>query len=336
MKMALQLYTKEKMPLQIVTEWGLLVPGRSPTPSEGRAQVYSRVGPSSQQRIKAFDNGTTLQFGPLDLVDEIRDGDPFFEQVRAIDNAVHNITLVSARHDGEDPENERAFINFRGDYLPVQQLARVYMNGHHYYQCPSKYASINTTLSVYSHSYGQPKKGAAHPADVDTRFGILTRPDPVQLATSHAKDAKQRKDSQTHGRDTAGLRGEVVLRNSMQPTRAASHGRHHGNTGIGGHSAGHNRGGRRGGALGPRGPHHVVGQKMQAYHNQQTPGLLPAVPHQQHAEMNMQMVLHHHHQQQQQQPHLPAFHGGMYTPVSFLFDSLLVATSSTNASNEYI
>lgn len=47
-----------------VESWGLLVPGRSPIPSEGFAMTYRRVGPAQQQAVRAFDNGTSLQFGP--------------------------------------------------------------------------------------------------------------------------------------------------------------------------------------------------------------------------------------------------------------------------------
>lgn len=62
--------------------WGLGVPGRPSTPSEGFAQVkcynplgvteltlanqaYHRVGPAATQRTRKFDNGTCLSFGPL-------------------------------------------------------------------------------------------------------------------------------------------------------------------------------------------------------------------------------------------------------------------------------
>lgn len=61
--------------------WGLSIPGRPPTPSEGRAQVstaashgsmheltklqhYTRYGNIGQQMVRSWTNGTTMQFGP--------------------------------------------------------------------------------------------------------------------------------------------------------------------------------------------------------------------------------------------------------------------------------
>jgi hypothetical protein len=50
--------------IQQVTRWGLMLPPRPPTPSEGSGQAYIRTGNLNQQAIRTFDNGTTLQFGP--------------------------------------------------------------------------------------------------------------------------------------------------------------------------------------------------------------------------------------------------------------------------------
>jgi hypothetical protein len=68
-------------PISNNLSWGLTVPGRPLTPSEGFAQVsnnsrpsmtkltygvqaYQRVGPVGTQKTKKFDNGTCLTFGP--------------------------------------------------------------------------------------------------------------------------------------------------------------------------------------------------------------------------------------------------------------------------------
>ncbi|ATZ58821.1 hypothetical protein BCIN_16g04940 [Botrytis cinerea B05.10] len=44
--------------------WGLLVQGRPATPSEGRAQQYTRIGSKDTQSLITHNNGTCLEFGP--------------------------------------------------------------------------------------------------------------------------------------------------------------------------------------------------------------------------------------------------------------------------------
>ena len=185
-----------------------------------------------------------------------------------IDNALNNITILRGRHDGEGGAADRPFERFRGEHLAEEQLARVRIDDFYYIQTPSKFAQITTTLSIFSHALGQPKKGAAHPAEVDTRFGILTRPDPVQHTTSHTRDIRQRGQQQSSNvRDTS-LRVQVIRRNNLRgrgctmqrPTQM--HGNHHahgnnpksnnftnrgrGNYGRGNHVQGSNRGNQRG------------------------------------------------------------------------------------------
>ena len=133
-----------------------------------------------------------------------------------IDNALNNITIVRGRHDGEGGETDRPFERFRGEHLAKEQLARVKIDEFFYVQTPSKFAQITSTLSVYSHTLGQPKKGAAYPAEVDTRFGILSKPDVIQHTATQSRDARQRSHLHSNNvRDTS-LRVQVIRRNNLQ------------------------------------------------------------------------------------------------------------------------
>jgi len=136
---------------------------------------------------------------------------------------LNNITIVRGRHDGEGGSNNRAFERFRGEHLAEDQLARVKIDEFFYLQAPSKFAQITTTLSVYSHTLGQPKKGASHPAEVDTRYGVQPRPDPVQLAASHGRGARQRSQQQYRNVRDNSLRVQVVRRNNLHNNGGSMH-----------------------------------------------------------------------------------------------------------------
>ncbi|TVY86900.1 hypothetical protein LAWI1_G007981 [Lachnellula willkommii] len=78
--------------------WGVTVPGRPSTPSEGAAYQYSRVGPRQSQRLFSFENCTCLEYGPDDPVDEFEVSHPFANQVAIIDKAIRDIKAVRDRY----------------------------------------------------------------------------------------------------------------------------------------------------------------------------------------------------------------------------------------------
>ncbi|KAH8682975.1 hypothetical protein BGZ60DRAFT_524318 [Tricladium varicosporioides] len=79
--------------------WGLRVPGRPETPSEGAAQQYARVGRKEEQRLFSFENGTCLEFGPNDPIDEFDlDHHPFCNQVALVDKAIRDVKAVRDRY----------------------------------------------------------------------------------------------------------------------------------------------------------------------------------------------------------------------------------------------
>ncbi|CAG8959643.1 hypothetical protein HYFRA_00001546, partial [Hymenoscyphus fraxineus] len=150
-------------------QWGLKVPGRPPTPSEGAAQLYNRVGPRDEQKILAFDNGTCLTFGPMDRVDEWDlDVHPFVDQVAQIDKAIHEVKTVRDRYNGSE-EGDNAFSNFRSTPAPANLVTEVTLSGVTYKQVPSKYATLTDMVSVFSKA----KKDENH---ADTRYGTTGRP----------------------------------------------------------------------------------------------------------------------------------------------------------------
>ncbi|KAH8600830.1 hypothetical protein B0O99DRAFT_681694 [Bisporella sp. PMI_857] len=185
----------------LVSDWGVIVPGRPPTPCEGRAQQYFRVGLEEQQMVKTFENGTTIQFGPMDMVDEVQAGQPFFEQIRHIDNTVKNVLLTRMRHEGDGTVNEKKFDAWRTRELPLFNQSMVQIDGQVYSQTPSKFACVSNTLSIYSHSYGQPKPGAAYPKDADTRYGVVTRADALEISAYHGHDRPKKPKGLKQARD---------------------------------------------------------------------------------------------------------------------------------------
>ncbi|KAH6715154.1 hypothetical protein BKA61DRAFT_655458 [Leptodontidium sp. MPI-SDFR-AT-0119] len=156
--------------------WGLMGDARPPTPSEGRAQYYHRVGPADQQNTRTYPNGTSLTFGPNDLIAEPA-GAAFDSQFNEINQAVRDLQLSN----GQGPVNRNtpagnnvAYSNFRIHRIDPSNLQQVrYPDGSMYRVVPSQYASVEVIPHVRSlvrHLSERP--GEAYTGDsTDTRFG---------------------------------------------------------------------------------------------------------------------------------------------------------------------
>ncbi|CZT50182.1 uncharacterized protein RSE6_11122 [Rhynchosporium secalis] len=158
--------------------WGLMGDNRPPTPSEGRAQIYQRVGPTEQQRTRSYDNGTSLTFGPNDLLAEPIPGGSFDQQFLEINAAVRDLQVNNAQGalsaNTIPAGNNAVHADFRMHFPPPQQLrAAQYPDGTVYNVVPSRMASVEVLPHVRSlvrHMSDAP--GEAHPGDtVDTRHG---------------------------------------------------------------------------------------------------------------------------------------------------------------------
>ncbi|KAE9374220.1 hypothetical protein N431DRAFT_481485 [Stipitochalara longipes BDJ] len=174
--------------------WGLSVPGRPNTPSEGFAQAYHRFGPAASQKTRKFDNGTCLTFGPNDPVDEFDAdaGHPFLNQIALVDKAFRDIKVTRQRYEGEsrvqtrmNAEEEQGgdansedtmipdpFDDFRTQTLDPATLSKVTLKSGTYTQVPSRFATTSNLISVYSVANKSDVPGALHMgSSVDTRFG---------------------------------------------------------------------------------------------------------------------------------------------------------------------
>ncbi|KAF7898004.1 uncharacterized protein EAF01_008970 [Botrytis porri] len=154
--------------------WGLLVQGRPATPSEGRAQQYTRIGSKDTQSLITHNNGTCLEFGPWDLVDEFDASKPFYQQILLIDTTIRDIRSVRIRHNDTVGDDVDVFKGFRTIPYTGERHQHVYPNGETYEQVPSYYASVANTPSMYSTTNKSDVIGEAHPGlSSDTRFGVL-------------------------------------------------------------------------------------------------------------------------------------------------------------------
>ncbi|KAG0648247.1 hypothetical protein D0Z07_5387 [Hyphodiscus hymeniophilus] len=201
------------MAMKTSKSWGLVVPGRPPTPSEGHAQIYARVGPAGTQRLVAFDNGTCLSFGPDDLVDEFTPYDAFAEQVAMVDKAVRDCQSVTQRYAPTGDDENRAYDSFRTQALDFSKIVRVLQPYGVHYQIPSKFASVSTVIPVYAQRRKNDIPGTAHPgSSVDTRFGITANPthtdykvmrretDRDRVLGVRERDEEERQNNQSSGR----------------------------------------------------------------------------------------------------------------------------------------
>ncbi|KAG4427698.1 hypothetical protein IFR05_016820 [Cadophora sp. M221] len=156
--------------------WGLMGDSRPPTPSEGRAQYYHRVGPADQQQTRTYPNGTSLTFGPNDLIAEPA-GASFDRQFNEINQAVRDLQLSNGQgpvSNTTQAGNNAAYSNFRIHRIDPSNLQQVrYPDGNMYCVIPSQYASVEVIPHVRSlvrHLSERP--GEAHTGDsTDTRFG---------------------------------------------------------------------------------------------------------------------------------------------------------------------
>ncbi|KAM0172588.1 hypothetical protein ACHAPF_007324 [Botrytis cinerea] len=183
--------------------WGLLVQGRPATPSEGRAQQYTRIGSKDTQSLITHNNGTCLEFGPWDLVDEFDATKPFYQQILLIDTTIKDIQSVRFRHNDTVGDDIDVFKGFRTIPYTGERHQHVYPNGETYVQVPSYYASVANTPSMYSTSNKSDVIGEAHPGlSSDTRFGVLV---PSQDRTvgrgggSHRGGSDRGRGNQHHG-----------------------------------------------------------------------------------------------------------------------------------------
>ncbi|KAG9235285.1 hypothetical protein BJ875DRAFT_440477 [Amylocarpus encephaloides] len=164
-------------------DWGLKVPGRPPTPSEGAAQQYYRFGAANQQDILSFDNGTCLEFGPMDQVDEwILGYHPFSEQVALIDKSISDILVVRDRYPN-GIATQGPFANFRTIRAPTSMITYRNTDSGIYAQVPSKHRSVTEMISVYSPVAKVDAIGQALPAEgrTDSRYGTTGRPPPEAI-----------------------------------------------------------------------------------------------------------------------------------------------------------
>ncbi|KAF8849905.1 hypothetical protein BDZ45DRAFT_697187 [Acephala macrosclerotiorum] len=182
------------MPGNSSQPWGLILPGRAATPSEGAAQTYQRVGPHGTQKTRTFDNGTCLTFGPQgkDLVDEFNLYEhPFSDQIVLIDNTVRDCRAERIRYERSGMASFREdkgevvfpkddpFNNFRQSQLPFEPMnaPKVQIESGTYIQVPSIHASCSSLRSVYSTQNKADIKGDSHWSyGSDTRFGVTCKP----------------------------------------------------------------------------------------------------------------------------------------------------------------
>ncbi|KAE8450148.1 hypothetical protein EG329_006929 [Mollisiaceae sp. DMI_Dod_QoI] len=192
------------MPGNSSQPWGLIVPCRPATPSEGAAQMYHRVGPPGTQKTRTFENGTCLTFGPMDPVDEFNlYAHPFSNQVVLVDTVIRDCRAARSRYEGsgmaflrqgnDEGDDEGSddyqmlakndpFNRFRQTRLPGQQslppdgLQVVYLESGNYFQVPSIYGSCANLISLYSTPNKGDLRGLAHtgPGN-DSRFGIVVK-----------------------------------------------------------------------------------------------------------------------------------------------------------------
>ncbi|THV53431.1 hypothetical protein BGAL_0051g00280 [Botrytis galanthina] len=183
--------------------WGLLVQGRPATPSEGRAQQYTRIGSKDTQSLITHNNGTCLEFGPWDLVDEFDATKPFYQQILLIDTTIKDIQSVRIRHNDTVGDDVDVFKGFRTIPYTGERHQHVYPNGETYNQVPSYYASVANTPSMYSTSNKSDVIGEAHPGlSSDTRFGVLVPSQDRNVGrggNSHRGGSDRGRGNQHHG-----------------------------------------------------------------------------------------------------------------------------------------
>ncbi|ESZ94531.1 hypothetical protein SBOR_5074 [Sclerotinia borealis F-4128] len=232
--------------------WGLLVQGRPATPSEGRAQQYTRIGPKDSQSLITHNNGTCLEFGPWDPVDEFDPTKPFNQQILLIDTTIKDIQSVRIRHNDVVGDDSDVFKGFRTvPYSGEVQLHR-YPNGETYSQVPSYYASVSATPSMYSTANKSDVLGEAHPGlSSDTRFGVLVPNQ--QQGPGRGTSAYQRFDRPNNRGNNHGERGGYAQHLNRRGRRDAQFGRGQGR----GDGRGHGHDGEtRGGHHHESGGHH--------------------------------------------------------------------------------
>ncbi|KAI9650004.1 hypothetical protein NHQ30_000017 [Ciborinia camelliae] len=226
--------------------WGLLVQGRPATPSEGRAQQYTRIGPKDSQSLITHNNGTCLEFGPWDLVDEFDASKPFHQQILLIDTTIKDIQSVRIRHNDNVGDEVDVFRGFRTIPYSGEVHQHQYPNGEVYNQVPSYYASVSNTPSMYSTMNKSDILGEAHPGlSSDTRFGVLV-PNQNQnqgrnTGTHHRFDRQSRGNHHSHIE-----RGSYSQHLNRRGRRDAQFGRGQGRDGGRGHGRGHVRDDERG------------------------------------------------------------------------------------------
>ncbi|RDL35296.1 uncharacterized protein BP5553_07227 [Venustampulla echinocandica] len=185
--------------------WGLTVPGRPPTPSEGVAQQYSRFGPREGQKLTTFPNGTCLEYGPDDPIDEFNPSKhPFANQVAQVDGAIKDIRAVRDRyqqrrrtqHDittsGQSSDagsestsvEEDPFDNFRAIPAKESEVQSISLDSGVYQQVPSRFGTVTDMASVYSHPNKSDVLGFGHPVLAGPRSGNAGKSDATQAAPS--------------------------------------------------------------------------------------------------------------------------------------------------------
>ncbi|QSZ37815.1 hypothetical protein DSL72_008915 [Monilinia vaccinii-corymbosi] len=212
--------------------WGLLVQGRPATPSEGRAQQYTRIGPKDSQSLITHNNGTCLEFGPWDLVDEFDESKPFYQQVLLIDTSIKDIQSVRLRHNDMVGDEVDVFGGFRTIPYSGDGHQHVYPNGEIYNRVPSFYASVSNTASMYSTSNKSDVIGETHPGlSSDTRFGVLVPGQ--QQALGRGGGAHQRQDRHDRQNGRGGERVAYAQHLNRRGRRDVQFGRGQGRNGNG-------------------------------------------------------------------------------------------------------